>query len=248
MAHHPAISLLDAVPELGEDLPVEEFEAARRALMAPTFELEPGRWSCDAITLRPTMGLLVTEGLLTRTVGLLGRTTTELLGPADVLRPWETEAPDAGPVRLEVTWCVLDPTTLAVLDRRVVATAGRWPEVVGALSRRTVSRSQRLMLQLTCSHLPRLDDRLLVLFWHLAERWGRVGPGGVLVPLRLTHRTLADLVGARRPSVTAALGDLSRRELITRAGDGWVLQGDPSEPLLLSGAGTSHAPSSLAAP
>jgi len=84
-----------------------------------------------------------------------------------------------------------------------------------------------------------------VLFWHLAERWGRVGPGGVLVPLRLTHRTLADLVGARRPSVTAALGDLSRRDLITRAGDGWVLQGDPSEPLLLAGA--SQAPSSLSA-
>ena len=247
MAHRPAISLLDAVPELGEELPVEEYEAARRALMAPTIELEPGQWSANAITVRPTMGLLVTEGLLTRTVGLLGRTTTELLGPGDVLRPWETEAPDAGPVRLEVIWCVLDRATLAVLDRRVVATAGRWPEVVGALSRRAVSRSHRLMLQLTCSHLPRLDDRLLVLFWHLAERWGRVGPDGVLVPLRLTHRTLADLVGARRPSVTAALGDLSNRQLITRAGDGWVLQGDPSEPLLLSAAGPSEAPSSLSA-
>lgn len=245
MAHPPAISLLDAVPELGDDLSAEEHEAARRALVAPTLELEPGRWRSEAITQRPTMGLLVTEGLLTRTVDLMGRTTSELLGPGDVLRPWETEAPDAGPVRLEVTWCVLDRAMLAVLDRRVVATAGRWPEVVGALGRRAASRSHRLLLQLACSHLPRLDDRLLVLFWHLAERWGRVGTGGVLVPLRLTHRTLADLVGARRPSVTAALGDLSRRGLITRAGDGWVLHGDPSEPLLLAGA--SPAPS-LSAP
>jgi len=247
MAQRPAIPLLDAVPELGDELAPEELEEAHRALVAPTLELEPGRWSSDAITLRPTMGYLVTEGLLTRTVCLIGRTTTELLGPGDVLRPWEAEAPDAGPVRLEVSWSVLDRATLAVLDRRVVATAGRWPEVVGALSRRAVSRSHRLMLQLTCSHLPRLDDRLLVLFWHLAERWGRVGPGGVLVPLRLTHRTLADLVGARRPSVTAALGDLARRALITRAGDGWVLQGDPSEPLLLSGAGTPDSGSPLSA-
>ncbi|HEV2769172.1 MAG TPA: Crp/Fnr family transcriptional regulator [Solirubrobacteraceae bacterium] len=246
MAHRPAISLLDAMPELGDDLPAEEYEAARRTLKTPERELEPGRWQPDAITLRPTMGLLVTEGLLTRTVGLIGRTATELLGPGDVLRPWEDEAPDAGPVRLEVSWCVLDRATLALLDRRLVAAAAHWPEVVGALSRRAVSRSHRLMLQLACSHLPRLDDRLLVLFWHLAERWGRVGPGGVLVPLRLTHRTLADLVGARRPSVTAALGDLSRRGLITRAGDGWVLQGDPSEPLLLAGA--AHAPSSFSAP
>jgi len=246
MAHPPAISLLDAVPELGEELSAADYEEARQALVAPTLELEPGRWSSDALTLRPTMGLLMTEGLITRTVGLIGRTTTELLGPGDMLRPWETQAPDAGPVRLDVTWCVLDRSTLAALDQRVVATAARWPEVLGALSRRAVSRSHRLMLQLTCSHLPRLDDRLLVLFWHLAERWGRVGPGGVLVPLRLTHRTLADLVGARRPSVTAALGDLSRRELVTRAGDGWVLHGDPSEPLLLAGA--SEESSSLSAP
>ena len=30
-----------------------------------------------------------------------------------------------------------------------------------------------------------------MLLWYLAERWGRVTPDGVIVPLRLTHETLA---------------------------------------------------------
>ena len=56
-------------------------------------------------------------------------------------------------------------------------------------------------------------------------------PGGVLVSLRLPHRTLAGMVGARRPSVTTALGQLIAREEIERRPDGgWLLRGDPPEP------------------
>ena len=78
------------------------------------------------------------------------------------------------------------------------------------------------------AHLTRVDDRLLALLWCLAERWGRVVPGGVLVSLRLPHRTLAGMVGARRPSVTTALGQLIAREQIERRPDGaWILRGQP---------------------
>src|SRR5918992_1202379 len=74
-------------------------------------------------------------------------------------------------------------------------------------------------------------DRLLALLWCLAERWGRVVPGGVLVTLRLPHRTLAGMVGARRPSVTTALGQLMARGDIERRPDGsWLLRGQPPEP------------------
>ena len=77
------------------------------------------------------------------------------------------------------------------------------------------------------AHLTRVDDRLLALLWCLAERWGRVVPGGVLVSLRLSHRTLAGMVGARRPSVTTALGQLMARGEIERRADGeWILRGD----------------------
>lgn len=229
MATPPHCVLLDHVPELGDDLSVDEHVQARRTLVAPALELEPGPWDPRAVSLRPTLGVLVCDGLMTRTIALSGRSTTELLGPGDILRPWDEEN-DGGPVRFLISWTVHERTHLAVLDRRVAMAVARWPEVAGALSRRAVARSHSLMVQLACAHLPRLDERLLVLFWHLATRWGRVGREGTVVSLRLTHRTLAELAGARRPSVTAALGELARRDLVVRAPEGWVLKGDPSTP------------------
>ena len=81
------------------------------------------------------------------------------------------------------------------------------------------------------AHLKRIDDRLLALLWCLAERWGRVSPDGVVVALRLPHRTLGSLVGARRPSVPTALGQLMARGEVERRPDGgWLLLGNPPEP------------------
>jgi hypothetical protein len=71
---------------------------------------------------------------------------------------------------------------------------------------------------------------LKALFWHLAERWGRVSGDGVIVPLALTHRILGQLVGARRPTVSTALSELAEREELTRRPDGsWLLRGDPPD-------------------
>jgi CRP/FNR family transcriptional regulator, cyclic AMP receptor protein len=49
---------------------------------------------------------------------------------------------------------------------------------------------------------------------------------GVHLPLRLTHSALADLIAARRPTVSSALAELSRRGVLTCTGDGWHLTGD----------------------
>jgi CRP-like cAMP-binding protein len=76
-------------------------------------------------------------------------------------------------------------------------------------------------------HHARVDVRLHMLFWHLAARWGRVRGDGVTVPLRLTHTVLADLVAARRPTVTTALSELSRQGLVRSVDDGWLLSGEP---------------------
>jgi hypothetical protein len=48
-----------------------------------------------------------------------------------------------------------------------------------------------------------------------------------LLPLRLTHAVLADLVAARRPTVTSALSDLARKGVVRAAGDNWLLYGEP---------------------
>jgi hypothetical protein len=44
----------------------------------------------------------------------------------------------------------------------------------------------------------------------------------------LTHRLLAELIGARRPTVTTSLGQLERSGTLSRPGpDAWLLHGEP---------------------
>jgi CRP-like cAMP-binding protein len=77
-------------------------------------------------------------------------------------------------------------------------------------------------------HHPRIDARLTMLFWHLADRWGVMGADGVTVPITgLTHSILADLVAAQRPTVSAALGALERKGAIVRVSGGYRLHGSP---------------------
>jgi hypothetical protein len=223
-----AVSVIDVDPDLAEGLPPAERDAASRRLVAPAFDVPTGAWSpTDRPELsggrqRHTLGVLIVDGLLTRAITLEGRTTGELLGTGDLLRPWDGE--DAPPqVSLVVTWWVHAPTRMAVLDRRFLTAAARWPTVIEELAERAVRRSHALGLQLALGQVPRIEGRLLLLFWRLSERWGRVTPEGILVPLRLTHETLAALVAARRPSVTSALGRLAESGLVERRDGGWLV-------------------------
>jgi CRP-like cAMP-binding protein len=128
-----------------------------------------------------------------------------------------------------VRWCVLAEVRVAVLDARVAAALAAYPEVMCALMDRLNARAERLSLTQAICQLNRVDRRLLALLWHLAERWGRMTPDGVRVPLTLSHRMLAQLVGARRPTVSTALGELSRSGELRRCEDGtWLLMGEPT--------------------
>ena len=219
--------LLEADPDLGVGLEPDALRAATRQLVAPVMEIPAGHgWDAphDAEEWRGQLGLLVLDGLLTRDVALAGSECTELIGEGDLLRPWDHVRAD--PVPFEVEWEVLATTRLAVLDRRVTAVVGRLGEVSSALISRSVRRSRWLGLHLAIRCLRRVDARLLVLFWHLAERWGRVTPGGVVVSLPLTHELLARLIGAQRPSVTTALGELGARGAVLRQEQRWILGGD----------------------
>ena len=48
-----------------------------------------------------------------------------------------------------------------------------------------------------------------MLFWELADRYGKVHPDGIHLELPLTHEVLSHLAGARRPSVSGALTRLA---------------------------------------
>ena len=174
---------------------------------------------------------MIVDGLLSRDVRVLGRRCVELLGHGDVMRPWQWDD-EGSHVRAEVGWVVLEPARLAVLDQGLVVRMAPWPQLGLELFNRGTRRAHALAVALAIAHHPRVDDRLLLTLWHLAERWGRVTPEGIVVPLPLSHQRLADLVGAHRPSVTTAMGELTRAGAISRRDEGhWVLHGQPPEQL-----------------
>lgn len=227
------MSIIDADPDLAQGLDAESRELARRHAAAIVHTLSPGPMdfqSPNGDTAHPAIGLLVLDGLVTREVELAGRATTELLGTGDLIRPWDDEY-SLEPLPGSVSWAVLEPARVAVLDRRFAAVAGRWPSVLECLVQRTQRRARQLSVQRAIAQVPRVDARVLVLLWTLADRYGRVTPDGVRVPLMLTHETIGKLVGARRPSVTTALGVLGRQRLVERTEWGWLLHGDPEEAL-----------------
>jgi hypothetical protein len=92
---------------------------------------------------------------------------------------------------------------------------------------RLSQRSARLATTQAISQMTKVDRRLVALFWHLAERWGRMTAAGVHVPLRISHRLLGQLVGARRPTISAAVSQLAiSGELVRRPDSTWLLTGD----------------------
>jgi hypothetical protein len=227
------MSIVEADPDLGDLISPAERERARREAVARVRRVSGGEWDA-ANAIEPAQhhrGFMVIDGLLTREVDVLGRRCVELLGPGDVMRPWRWDG-EGSHVRAEVGWRVLEPARLAVLDHGLVTRMNPWPQLGVELFSRGTRRAHALAVALAIAHHPRVEDRVLLTLWHLAERWGRVGPEGVVVPLPLSHQRLADLVGAHRPSVTTALGDLARAEAISRDPSGaWILRGRPPEAL-----------------
>lgn len=209
--------LLDVDAAMERAVPADERALARERVVVPLVRIERG--AIDLLSLpvlcRP-FAAIVLEGVVVRRVVTGERTAAEVLGPDDLL---------AVGLPAGRSFCTAHtPVRLAVLDERFRVAARRWPglhdavhDAMGRQLHETVERSALL-------HLPRVEQRLVALFAHLAERWGRVTPDGVVIPLRLSHELLGELVGSRRPTVTLALTQLGESgQVRRRAGDGWLL-------------------------
>ncbi len=227
----PRALVLDEDADLASLLPAARAEAARAVSAASVLSVPAGEWSAagDADHARDGLGLLVFEGLLVRRVGFDGRFGAELLGPGDLLRPWESDGDAGGSLPFETTWRVMIPTRMAVLDLAWATRMAAYPSIAASLVGRALARSQRLATSMAIVQLPRLDDRLWMLFWELADRYGRVHADGVHIDLPLTHELLSHLAAARRPSVSGALTRLAEQGRVRRTGRTWVLSGEPPE-------------------
>jgi CRP/FNR family transcriptional regulator, cyclic AMP receptor protein len=216
-------------PELAETIPPARRQSAIEECVAPDIWIPPGPWPHGTWT--SGTALLVLDGVVIRRIGIQGRYGAELIGAGDVLRPWQREPESSSPFETDGDWLVIEPVRVALLDEDFMPCLAHYPELVSAFVGRAVQRSRNLVVNIAIIHQARVDVRLHMLLWHLASRWGRVRSDGTVLPLRLTHSVLADLVAARRPTVTSALSELSRRGLVRFSRDVWLLSGGPPDEL-----------------
>jgi len=238
----PRVRVCDEDAELFADLPPAAQLEARlhTGVPAPTLERGPWTWQgLEAIDTDVCLGLLVLDGLLIHSVTVGAAPRSELVGPGDVIRPWDRDE-DGASIPSTSDWRVVHRARVAVLDARFLVFAARWPPLMLAVVRRFVGRTHSLALQLAIADLRRIEDRLRLYFWHLADRWGRVAREGVVVPFALTHDVVAQLVCAQRPTVTTALSRLAATgEIRRRADKSWLL---PTEPPPAPGRGPRPQP------
>ena len=223
-------ALLDLDPDLAEGLSDDLLTRARARFRVTTVRLSAGAWEPSELVgagAHPS-ALLVCDGLVVRELDLADTLTADLLGPGDLV---SLRAPREPLLAIGERWHAGEDAKVAILDDRVLEDVRVYPALTSALLARSARQAARAAEQRAISQLPRVDLRIRAMLWHLAERWGRVGPAGVVLPLELTHGALGALVGARRPTVTLALNELARAGSITRRDDGaWLLRMDSRPP------------------
>jgi hypothetical protein len=135
------IDVVESLPELHDALPLERRVAARRTLRARVMHLRRGRWDAcgDGELVRDGAGFLILEGALIRCVTAAHRTSGELLGPGDVLRPTHDPLDES---EFTTYYRAISDVRLALLDGRVTHAAALVPELVPASRSRRASSSR----------------------------------------------------------------------------------------------------------
>lgn len=219
------VRLLAIAPSLGDGLTGRELQEARRLAVAPVVTLAAGHWDADELRCAHTtcrvFGCMIADGLVAHELVLGDRSATHLLGRGDIIAPRVQPSTTLALTRL---FSVAEDTRLVLLDPVFPAIARRWPSIVGALFVQAERQLERVAVQQLISQLPRAEQRVVALLWHLADHWGRAEGDGVVVPLTLGHEAIGRLAGGRRPTVSAALARLADRKLVVRLSNGtWRL-------------------------
>jgi CRP/FNR family transcriptional regulator, cyclic AMP receptor protein len=237
------LRLLEIDPDLASAIadPVRRREAFK-SVSVPWRRFEAGekldvRWLADAAPLC----VLVLDGFVVRELVSAGRTSADLLGPEDVVKPREAE-PGVTLLPHIALWTTMTAARLALIDERFFDRIAAWPEIAAALVERSGRPGQRLVLSRLISTLPSIDARVLASLWMWASHWATVASGGVVLRVPLSHERIARLIGARRPTVTGAVGRLRKADLLAQGTDGsWLLSAPPQRE-------SADEPSSLAMP
>jgi hypothetical protein len=218
------VRLFDRDPGLLADMDDATARFLHEHQSVPSVRLGPGPWHppTHRASARQWLGLIVLEGFLVRPLTAGHRRIGDLAGPGDLLRPWD-RLDWEGLVQTPSAYTVLSPVTLAVLDQRFSAVAGRFPQLMGALLSRSHRRSWQLAAAVAIGDAGTTEDKVRSLLTYAADRWGRSEDGGRLLPGQLTPRALAWALDAGEPTVRAALDRLSAAGALQVRGERFVM-------------------------
>lgn len=221
------VRLSDLDPDFLRLVRSEEREQAAEIAL-PAVDLTPGPFAPGAVLSEAggSCGVIM-AGLVNRQIHVGAQVAMRVLGLGGVIPDGAGISPD---FIATSEWTAATTVRLAVIGNHFFRASARWPQLQGNLITRFAEQNEQLAAQLAVCQLPRVEDRLLAMLWVLAESWGKVTSAGTLLPLQLTHEALGAMVGARRPTVTLALGELAERGAVIQRPDGWLLLEPPAAP------------------
>ncbi len=193
--------------------------------MLPTITLPPGPWRLDQLeetsgVRGAVVGFIVLSGAATINVTISRRSCVRLITEGELVL---LDGREVDSIPLEWSWSILESACLALLDARLQIIGRRWPQLMTAILQRGAQQTRHGLLQQAIGQLPRVEHRLLALLWSIADRRGVVRGEGVWVELPVTQETLAQMIGARRPTVSLGLKRLVEEGHITAREGGWLL-------------------------
>ncbi len=213
-----SVSILEVLDGATRYIPEHERVPLSRLARLTVRHFEPGELQFREW---PAYGIFVLDGYVLRETPVGGRALMHLLGRGDLVDPPVAPGPILGAM---TTIRALTPVSAAILPGTLQPILRRWPALYEALLAEQRALCARLETQAAISHFPRVDLRILALLWHLASTHGRVTREGVVLDVPMTHSLLGRFIGARRPTVSLGLGELTERGVVQR-GDGgrWLL-------------------------
>jgi CRP/FNR family transcriptional regulator, cyclic AMP receptor protein len=222
LRHGTEALVLQADPGLASEVVASERSRAIEASRAPVRVFSPGEWVFAPAPDRLSLGALVLMGMLVLRVEFGECSHLEVLGQGDVINPWLLGSETT--LQEQISVHVMQSGAVALLDGSFAVRMRPWPEVFAALMRRQVMRTRRMVLQASILSRPRVDERLELMLWRLADQFGSMTREGLLVRLPFTHLELAEMIAARRSTVTLAVGRLLAEDRIRRpARNQWLL-------------------------
>jgi CRP/FNR family cyclic AMP-dependent transcriptional regulator len=228
------VPLMAIVPGFMGCVPERDISAAALHPVVTRHELPSGGFSPDELSLGSAapFGLLIVTGAVCRETVLAGHASAHLFGPGTIVQI------NSDLTETSLSWvtrwsCVIDSVVVA-LDDDFPRFLIRWPALGAIVRQQLAFQLEAALRQCALTGLSRVDDRILALFWHLADGWGTVRHDGIAIRLPLTHRLIGRLVAAERATISLGTSRLAERGVLRRTGTRtWLL--NPDSRALLAG-------------